>query len=143
AGTAAKAVQTGQVDYAWNLQVTPDISKQVQDAGKVLDQVPGNGVEQILVNFTDPNKDVDGEKSSLKAPHPFLTDPKVREALSWLVDRDNIAKSLYGAAGKTTCNIIPSVPPQTNSKNTTCGFDVAKANQILDDAGWKKGADGI
>ena len=29
------------------------------------------------------------------------------------------------------------------SPNTKCGFDIAKANQILDDAGWKKGADGI
>ena len=34
AGTAAKAVQTGQVDYAWNLQVTPDILKQVTDCGQ-------------------------------------------------------------------------------------------------------------
>jgi peptide/nickel transport system substrate-binding protein len=142
AGTAAKAVQTGQVDYAWNLQVTPDISKQVTDAGKVLDQVPGNGVEQILVNFTDPNKEVDGEKSSIKAPHPFLTDPKVREAISWLIDRDNITKSLY-AAGKPTCNFLLGIPPALQSKTSKCGYDVAKANQLLDDAGWKKGSDGI
>ncbi len=143
APTAAKAVQTGQVDFAWNLQVAPEILKQVTDAGKVLDTPPGGGVERVLFNFTDPNKDVDGEKSSIKAPHPFFSDPKVREAFSWLMDRDSMAKNLYGAAGNPTCNIIPSVPPQTNSKNTKCGFDVAKANQLLDDAGWKKGSDGI
>ena len=143
AGTAAKAVQTGQS----GLRVEPagDAGHPQAGDGRAArrSMSPGFGVEQISVNFTDPNKDVNGEKSSLKAPHPFLTDPKVREAISWLVDRDSIAKNLYGAAGKPTCNILPSVPPQTKSKNTTCGFDVAKANQILDDAGWKKGADGI
>jgi peptide/nickel transport system substrate-binding protein len=143
ASTAAKALVAGQADWAWNLQVVPDILKQVTDAGQALDATFGFGVEKMQVNFTDPNKEVDGEKSSIKAPHPFLTDPKVREAISWLIDRDNIAKTLYGPAGRPTCNVLPSVPPQTNSKNTKCGFDVAKANQILDDAGWKKGSDGV
>jgi peptide/nickel transport system substrate-binding protein len=143
AGTAAKALQTGQVDFAWNLQVTPDILKQITDAGKSLNLTPGGGTERVLINFSDPNKDVDGEKSSPKAPHPAFTDPKVREALSWLMDRDAMAKNLYGPAGNATCNILPSVPPQTSSKNTTCGFDVAKANALLDQAGWVKGSDGI
>jgi len=103
----------------------------------------GNGVERMSVNFTDPNKDVNGEKSSLQAPHPFQSDPKVREAYSWLIDRDSIAKNLYGEAAVPTCNVLPSVPPQTVSKNTVCGFDIAKANQLLDQAGWAKGTDGI
>ncbi len=143
AATAAKAVQTGQIDWAWNLQVDPSTLKQLTDAGKSLDVTFGFGVEKIQLNFSDPNTAVDGEKSSVKAPHPFLSDPKVREALSYLVDRDSITTNLYGAAGKPTCNIIPSVPPQTNSKNTTCGYDVAKANQLLDADGWVKGTDGI
>ncbi|MGI8687593.1 MAG: ABC transporter substrate-binding protein, partial [Thermomicrobiales bacterium] len=142
AGTAAKAVQAGQVDYAWNLQVTPDVSKQITDAGKVLDQIPGSGVEQILINLSDPNKGVNGEKSSPTTQHPFLSDPKVREAIAWLVDRDSMAKNLY-AAGKADCNVLLGIPAAVQSKNTTCGFDVAKANQLLDAAGWKKGADGI
>jgi peptide/nickel transport system substrate-binding protein len=143
AGTAAKALQTGQVDFSWNLQVTPDILKQVTDAGKELNLTPGGGTERVLINFSDPNKDVNGEKSSPQAPHPAFTDPKVREALSWLMDRDAMAKNLYGPAGNATCNILPSVPPQTSSKNTTCGYDVAKANALLDQAGWMKGSDGI
>jgi peptide/nickel transport system substrate-binding protein len=143
AGTAAKAVQTGQVDYAWNLQVTPDILKQVTDAGKTLDIYGGGGTERVLFNFSDPNKDVNGEKSSPTTQHPAFSDPKVREAISWLMDRESMAKNLYGPAGNASCNILASVPPQTSSKNTTCGFDVAKANQLLDQAGWAKGSDGI
>lgn len=143
AATAAKALIAGDADYAWNLQVSPEILKQVTDGGRSLNITAGGGVERMSVNFTDPTKEVDGEKSSLKAPHPFLTDPKVREAISWLIDRDSIAKGLYGNAAMPTCNILPNVPPQTVSKNTKCGFDPARANQLLDDAGWKKGADGV
>ncbi len=143
AGTAAKAVTAGDADYAWNLQVTPDILKQITDAGKGLNLTPGGGVERILLNFSDPNTDVNGEKSSPQSKSPFFQDPLVRQAISYLVDRDSIAKNLYGPAGNPTCNILPSVPPQTNSKNTTCGFDVAKASALLDQAGWVKGSDGI
>ncbi len=143
AGTAAKAVQTGQADFAWNLQLSPDILKGVTDAGKRIEYTDGLGTELVYLNFTDPNKDVDGEKSSIKTKHPFFSDPKVREAVSWLVDRENIARTLYGPAGSPGCNILQGVPAVLKSPNTKCGFDIAKANQILDDAGWKKGADGI
>ncbi len=143
AGTAAKAVQTGQADFAWNLQLSPDILKGVTDAGKRIEYTDGLGTELIYLNFTDPGKEVDGEKSSVKSKHPLFADPKVREAVSWLVDRDNIAKTLYGPAGSPGCNILQGVPAVLKSPNTKCGFDIAKANQILDDAGWKKGADGI
>ena len=146
ATSAAKAIQSGGADYAWNLQVTPDILKQLTDSGKAVDVVGGGngGVEQIIVNFTDPNTIVDGEKSSVKAPHPFLTDVKVRQALSLLIDRDSIAKTLYGPTGKPWCNVLlGTAAPALQSKNTTCPYDPAKANQMLDDAGYKKGADGI
>ena len=95
---------------------------------QVLDHGPGFGVEQMILNQTDPNKDVNGEKSSLTAPHPFLTDPKVREAMSWLVDRNSIATNLYGPAGKPTCNILLGIPPALQSTTNQCGYDVAKAN---------------
>jgi peptide/nickel transport system substrate-binding protein len=142
AGAAAKALQSGQADFAWNLQVTPDVLKQLTDAGKTIDAGPGFGIERIAINFTDPNTNINGEQSSLQAPHPFLTDPKVREAISYLVDRDTVAKNLYPVA-KPTCNVLLGIPPALQSKATTCAYDVAKANQLLDDAGWKKGADGI
>jgi peptide/nickel transport system substrate-binding protein len=143
AGTAAKAVQSGQADFAWNLQVDPATLKQMTDAGAKLNVTPGGGVEKILVNFSDPRTDVNGEKSSPQSKNPFFSDPLVRQAVSYLIDRDSIAKNLYGPAGNATCNILPSVPPQTVSKNTHCSYDVAKANQLLDQAGWAKGSDGI
>src|SRR4029079_6937239 len=58
----------------------------------------------------------------------------------------SMAEQLYGPAGKATCNIV-AAPDDYVSKNTdtmdVCKYDVAKANQLLDAAGWVKGSDGI
>ena len=70
AGAAAKALQSGQADFAWNLQVTPDVLKQLTDAGKTIDAGPGFGIERIAINFTDPNADMNGERSSLRCRTP-------------------------------------------------------------------------
>ncbi|MGI8854663.1 MAG: peptide ABC transporter substrate-binding protein [Thermomicrobiales bacterium] len=139
ATTAAKAVQTGQVDYAWNIQVTPDILKQVKDAGAIIESSPAVGDERIFVNFADPSIDVNGEKSSPQSKSPFWTDKNVRQALALAVDRKSIADNLYGAdAGYATNTTIPGI-----YKGSDFIFDPKKANDLLDAAGWKKGSDGI
>src|SRR6185295_14737811 len=83
-----------------------------------------------------------GEKSSATTKHPFLTDIKVREAMTLAVDRQTIVKQLYGdgLTGKATTNIL-TVPANLASKTTTAEFSIEKANKILDDAGYKKGGD--
>jgi len=58
------------------------------------------------------------------------------------IDRKQIATQLYGPAGVATCNIVVGVP-ELESKNTKCDPDPAAAEKLLDEAGWKKGADGI
>jgi peptide/nickel transport system substrate-binding protein len=142
--SAARAViQTGEFDYAWNMQVEDEILKRLEQGGKgKADIVSGGNIEHIQINFTDPNKDVDGERSSLKAPHPFLTDPAVRQALNLLVDRASVQEQIYGRTGIATANFL-NQPARYASKATKYEFNVEKASQILEAAGWKKGSDGI
>jgi peptide/nickel transport system substrate-binding protein len=144
ATSAARAVlETGDYDYAWNLQVEAPVLNQMLQAGKGdLVLGPGSGVEQILFNQTDPNTEVDGERSSPKSKHPFLTDQRVRQAMALAIDRDTMAKTLYGQTGDATANVL-TTPTNLNSKNTSYEFNIDKANQILDEAGYKKGGDGI
>jgi peptide/nickel transport system substrate-binding protein len=85
---------------------------------------------------------VDGERSSLKTTHPMLSDPAVRQALGLLVDRGSIHEQIYGRGGQATANYL-NAPSRYSSKNVKWEFNVDKANQILDAAGWKRGADGI
>jgi peptide/nickel transport system substrate-binding protein len=142
--SAARAViQTGEYDFAWNLQVEDDILKRMEQGGKGhVDIAVAGNTEHINVNQTDPYAEVDGEKSSLKTKHLLLSDPAVRQALTLIVDRGSIQEQVYGRLGQATANYI-NAPARFQSKNTKWEFNVEKANKILDEAGWKRGADGI
>jgi peptide/nickel transport system substrate-binding protein len=144
ATSAARAVmQTGEYDYAWNLQVSWDLLKKIVAGGKgKLAFAEGSGIEHIQVNFTDPNTVVDGERSSIKTKNPTLSDPVVRKALSLLIDRKSVQKYIYGETGETTANFLNG-PPQYVSKDTSWEFNVKKATDLLDQNGWKPGPDGI
>ncbi|MFN3336317.1 MAG: peptide ABC transporter substrate-binding protein [Thermomicrobium sp.] len=144
ATTAARAVlQTGEVDYAWNLQVEATVLDQLEKAGVgVVEVIEGVIVERILINMTDPRKEVDGERSKLGVPHPWQSDLRVRQAYALACQRDVIANTLYGRAGKATSNILVA-PERFVSKNTSWKFDLNEAAKLLDEAGWTKGPDGV
>jgi peptide/nickel transport system substrate-binding protein len=142
--SAARAViQTGEYDFAWNLQVEDEILKRMEQGGKGrVDVAAGSSVEHLQLNQADPGREVDGERANPKAPHPFLTDPAVRSAIRLLVDRGSVQEQIYGRLGQATPNFL-NAPPRFRSPNMKWEFNVEKANQILDQAGWKRGADGV
>jgi len=139
AQSAAQAVlQTGDWDFAWNLQVEPDILANLESNGKgrVIAKVPSN-VERILINFSDPNQEVNGERSQKDTPHPIWSDANVRMALSLATDRDSIASHFYlGAPGEPGAKNIVSGIPNLESPNTSYEFNLDKAAALLDQAGW-------
>ena len=142
--SAARAViQTGEYDYAWNMQVEDEILQRLEKGGKGVAVItPGGNIEHIQLNSTDPWTDVDGERSSLKTKHPLLSDPAVRKALAMVVDRKSVEDHIYGRTGSATGNFLNN-PERVRSKNTKWEFNVEKASQLLEDAGWKKGPDGV
>jgi peptide/nickel transport system substrate-binding protein len=142
--SAARAViQTGEFDYAWNMQVEDDILKRLEQSGRgKIDIALGGNIEHIQCNTTDPWTEVDGERSSVKTKHPTLGDPAVRQALNLLVDRGSVQEQIYGRTGIATANFL-NAPPPFQSKNTRWELNVDKASQLLDQAGWKRGGDGI
>jgi peptide/nickel transport system substrate-binding protein len=144
--SAARAViQTGEYDFAWNMQVEDEILLRLENAGNAKGRaeiVPSRAMEHIQINFADPWTEVDGERSSPKTKHPLLSDPAVRQALRLLVDRASVEKYIYGRTGVATANFLNN-PERFVSKNTKWEFNVDKANQLLEEAGWKRGSDGI
>lgn len=142
--SAARAVlQTGEFDYAWNMQVEDEVLKRMETGGRgrVL-TVPSGNIEFIILNTTDPWTEVDGERSSVKTKHPTLSDPKVRQAINLLLDRDSVQKFIYGRGGTATASFVNN-PKMFKSPNLKYEFSIDKANKILDEAGYKRGADGI
>jgi peptide/nickel transport system substrate-binding protein len=144
ATSAARAVlQTGEYDYAWNLQVEDEVLKRMEAGGKGKAHiVPGGDIEFLQVNITDPWNEVEGERASVKSKHFAFSDPKVREAMALLCDKKSMQEFIYGRTGFATGNFMNN-PPRFKSPNTKWEFNVDKANALLEAAGWKKGADGI
>ena len=142
--SAARAViQTGEYDFGYLIQVEDDVLMRLERGGKGKTiYAVGGDTEFIALNFTDPYTEVDGERSSIKTKHPLFSDPAVRKALALLVDQEAIKKVIYGRAGRITANFLNG-PEQFVSKNTSREFNIEKAAKLLDDAGWKPGADGI
>ena len=140
ADSAAIAVlQTGDWDFAWNLQVGQDILSQLEESGgkgKVYTTPPTN-TERIMYNFSDPNVEVDGERSSLTVPNPRLTDKAVREALTLAVDRETVAEQFYmGEPDEPAGRNFLTGLAAYESPNTTWEYNIEMANQVLDEAGW-------
>ena len=142
--SAARAVlQTGEYDFAWNLQVEDEILLRLEKDGKGKCVIsPGGNIEHIQLNTTDPWTEIDGERSKLGTKHPTLQYPEVRQALTMLVDKASVEKFIYGRTGIATANFVNN-PEKFRSKNTKYEFSVEKANDLLEKAGWKKGTDGI
>ena len=144
--SATRAVmETGEFDYAWNTQVNPELQEQMKAGGKGVFEVAfGTLVERIELNQTDPSSDLpEGERGTAKHPHPFFSDPKVRQAMSMALDRQALSDIGYGEAGRPTCDLVPA-PEQYAAKNTSClTQDIEGAKKLLDEAGWTVGSDGI
>jgi peptide/nickel transport system substrate-binding protein len=142
--SAARAVlQTGEFDFGWNMQVEDEILQRLEKGGKGrVIMTRGGGIEHIQLNTRDPWTEVDGERASLKTTHPTLSDPAVRRALALLVDKDSVEKHIYGRTGVATANFFNN-PERFRSKTTKYEFNIDKAVDVLEKAGWKKGGDGI
>ncbi|TCL10081.1 peptide/nickel transport system substrate-binding protein [Shimia isoporae] len=144
-GAGRAVLETGEFDYAWNLQLAPDVIAKMEEGGKGK-AIAGFGplVERLEMNLTNPSSDLaEGERSTVAHPHPFLSDMNVRKALSMAIDRELLVEIGYGKAGKVTCDVVP-VPANYAANNDYCMTqDIAGANALLDEAGWVKGGDGI
>jgi peptide/nickel transport system substrate-binding protein len=74
---------------------------------------------------------------------PVMKDPAMRQAVAYAINKDEInTKILGGAAVPANTNVSPNAwYYDATAKMPT--FDLAKANSILDTAGWVKGTDGV
>ena len=150
AASAARSVlETDEFDYAWNLQVEPEVLAQMEAAGKgVVVTAFGTSVERLMVNQTNNDPALGPDQRSLYLdganPHPFLSDPAVRRALSLAIDRQILVEAGYGAAGKPTCNVLPAPAVYASMANDEClTQNTEEAIRILDEAGWMPGDDGV
>ena len=138
AAAAARAVlQTEEFDYAWNVQVEPEVLAELVGDGSIgqVYAAGGTTVEGVNFNFSDPHTEVDGQFSQKDTPHPIFQDAEVRRALNLAVPRQLIADELYAPGEEPTANVLAGLP-SFDSPNTSWSYDLDEAAAILDAAGW-------
>lgn len=126
--TRIGSVQSGQVLAAETVP-PQNILTLKNDPNIKLDQAVTNGTPYTLYFNTS------------NAP---WSDPKLRDAVRTAVDVDTIVKTLYlGTYQRAWSVLTPGILGYDASLENSVKADAAKANQLLDELGWTKGADGI
>ena len=140
AQAAARAsIQTGEFDYAWNLAVEPDLLRGMESDENPGELVTYGGltIERMNINFSDPNTEVDGQRSEMNTPHPILSDLAVREAIRLGTNRTLMSEQFYfGPVDEPPVQNVLSGIPAMESPNTELVFDPDAARAKLDEAGW-------
>ena len=145
APSAARAVlQTGDYDFAWNMgAVQGDVLARLEKEGMgSVIAFDGGTIEHISLNRSDPNVEVDGEKASAKSKHPFFEDLKVRQAVALAMNKKVIVDQLYGPTGDVA-HFYSYTPKKYVPDGGKSDYNLQRANQLLDEAGWRKGSDGV
>jgi peptide/nickel transport system substrate-binding protein len=131
-------IQAGDVDGVWDL-----IEAQIpmMEKNPEISLCLSNGLvsERLIMNHSTPLPPNNGNPDY---PHPILADLRVRQAIQYAIDKDTIIdKLLYGKAQPGTTEIPDGWAHNPDVKPTE--YDPEKAKQLLEEAGWKPGPDGI
>ncbi|HEX2043207.1 MAG TPA: ABC transporter substrate-binding protein [Acidimicrobiales bacterium] len=131
AGTRTLALQRKEVDWVWILQ-GPDVATLRGDPGVTLAEAtrgPGGGNCVLTVVF------------NLRPPAgrpPVLTDLRVRQALVAATNRQQAADQILFGLGRVAPQPISTAIPVARAENLNMpSFDLNRAKQLLDQAGWK------
>ncbi len=124
-----------------------DIANDLNDADlpKIADQgTQVQALDSLTYEFLRPNWNPDVCSPSItdRGKGCPVSDPAIREALRWAVNKDEInTRLLGGAAALGFTNVSPNA--WFYSDPPTYTFDPEKAKSVLDAAGWVVGADGF
>ena len=120
--------QTGDVDYIGIQGITPDHYAEAKTlADRHVTPVPQPFIENIAFNLGN----------------PAFQDPAVREALYLAMDKQSIIEAIYYGLPTETESFLPRESWAFNPDLPKHAFDPKQAAKLLDDAGWKPGADGV
>jgi peptide/nickel transport system substrate-binding protein len=126
------ALKSGQLD---GIETVPTTSvKSLQAAGFVVPQQQGDAFDDFIIN-SNPNQ---------LASHKELLNPLLRRAFDSAIDRQAIVSTSLLGYGQPGGSIIPPVTGHwSDPAIKPVPFSLATANQLLDQAGYKMGANGL
>ena len=117
-----------------------DVAEYAKTVGNKAQEVLVPGVWNMAIDF-NLSKPFDKDTGAAP-PHPMLGDLRVRQAIAHAIDYDTLIKDVLRNTVKPSTNPFAYGWYQCDLPRAY-SFDVAKARQLLDEAGWVAGADGI
>jgi peptide/nickel transport system substrate-binding protein len=120
------ALQAGQADFIRQIQAYDE--KQTQDQGFTIYAAPTRGVNDSV---------------AFRPDNPLVSDLRVRQALLHATDSKQIVETLFSANYPQAKSVIASSAAGFVDLSDKLKFDPQLANRLLDEAGWKKGSDGL
>ena len=120
------ALTSGQADYARYVQAFDEA--QVEGAGITLYAPQTRGVNNSLnIRFTN----------------PLVSDLRVRQALVAAIDTQEIVDTVFTENYPVATSSLSQSAPGYTDESALLAFDPDESGELLDDAGWIEGADGI
>jgi peptide/nickel transport system substrate-binding protein len=123
----ALELRKGSADAEIN-SLTPDIVATLgKEPGIVADEQPGTPITYVAFNFDD----------------PVLAHREVRQALAYATDRATIIRYLLRGQARAASSLLPPNHWAYEPNVKQYDFDPARAEQLLDAAGYRRGPDGV
>ncbi len=135
---ALQLLQSGEVTMVGDLAES-DLPHLANVPGIAIGQAPSPRSERLLFNLADPALDTPDDPRA--HPHPILGDARVRAALEAAINKQEIVDKLL--LGKATVGTNELNIGAWQCATPTSQFNPEQARQLLDQAGWQPGADGI
>ena len=143
---AVQSFLSGDIDY---LPITPEWYDKYKDhPGRVGKKPvfeiyryssPAGGYSFIGWNYAayETVEQPDGTLDRVARPHPLFADPRVRRAMTHLIDRETLLEHLYYDIGQVRTGPFWSQSPQHPPDCEPWPYDRAEARRLLAEAGWK------
>lgn len=126
-GLRAGAVQSGQVDVARGIQPTDEAG--LAAAGKQVIPVPA---PLLTTNI-----------AAVRIGNDQVSDVRVRRALQLGIDRDALVSTVLSDSYQRADSVLNHDDPAYTDVSSEIAYNPEEAKRLLDEAGWKIGADGI
>jgi peptide/nickel transport system substrate-binding protein len=131
AAGVATALQTGEIDMG---VVDPNLADQLRSLSHLT--LTDYMASAVIMAFYQLDPAKPGSK--------FFSDKRVRQGLLYALDREKMSTAIFRGAASPAHSTIPAISWAYNPNvSPKYGFDKTKAEQLLDAAGWMRGATGV
>jgi peptide/nickel transport system substrate-binding protein len=125
--TESLELEKGSADVEVNSLPMDALPTLAQRPNLVVEDAPGTEIQYLAFNTRD----------------PILGDARVRQAIACAIDRDLIIRTLYRGHARPAVSLLPPTQWAWSGEVPRYDYDPARAEKLLDAAGYHAGANGI